>query len=304
MPREQPDPPKREHPSTYMVQDRANKEELARLRLQDTMLTADMGGLLPEQPDPASFHQVIDVGCGTGNWLIECAHAFPQMHLLAGIDVSRSIIEAAKAQAMETGVDNRVEFRVMDALLMIQYPRNTFDIVNQRLNFSYLRKWDWPNILQEYQRIAKIGGIVRITEPNIFSESNSEAFNQLADLVLDAFWHAGHLFTPGRDGVINVLPDVLHQQGLTNVQSRLITVEYTAKRPSFSSFVESNRLVFRTIRPFLQKWTKVPDNYEQLMQQAVADMADPGFEASFQLLTVWGTNTQVNDKLPMTQDYH
>ena len=304
MVREHPDPPKREHPSTYMVQDRANKEELARLRLQDTMLTADMGGPLPEQPDPASFHQVIDVGCGTGDWLIECAHAFPQMRLLTGIDVSRSMIEAAKAQAKEAGVDNRVEFRVMDALLMIQYPRNTFDIVNQRLNFSYLRKWDWPNILQEYQRIAKIGGIVRITEPNIFSESNSEAFNQLADLVLDAFWHAGHLFTPGRDGVINVLPDVLHQQGLTNVQSRLITVEYTAKRPSFSSFVESNRLVFRTIRPFLQKWTKLPDNYEQLTQQAVADMADPGFEASFQLRTVWGTNTQVNDKVPMTQDYH
>ncbi len=304
MPREQPDPSKREHPSTYMVQDRANKEELARLRLQDTMLTADMGGLLPEQPDPVSFHQVIDVGCGTGNWLIECAHAFPQMRLLAGIDVSRSMIEAAKAQAMEAGVGNRVEFRVMDALLMIQYPKNTFDIVNHRLNFSYLRKWDWPNILQEYQRIAKIGGIVRITEPNIFSESNSEAFNQLADLVLDAFWHAGHLFTPDRDGVINVLPDMLHQQGLTNVQSRLITVEYTAPRPSFSSFVESNRLVFRTIRPFLQKWTKLPDNYEQLMQQAVADMAHPGFEANFQLLTVWGTNTQVNDKLPIALEYH
>ena len=293
---------KKEHPSTYMVQDRSNKEELARLRLQDKMLTADMGGVLSEQPDPSIFQQVIDVGCGTGGWLLACAHLFPHMRLLAGIDVSRSMIDAAKVQAMEAGVNDRVEFRVMDALRMIEYQQKTFDVVNQRVCFSYLRKWDWPNILQEYQRIAKIGGIVRITEPNIFSESNSEVFNQLADLVINAFWHAGHLFTPARTGVIDALPGLFHQQGLTNVQTRLITMEYTANRPGFPTFVENTRLILRTMRPFLHKWTKLPDNYEQLMQQAVVDMADPGFEASFQLLTVWGENTQINDKLSMLRD--
>jgi hypothetical protein len=35
--------PKREQPSTYFVEDRANQDELNRLRAQDQMLTASMG---------------------------------------------------------------------------------------------------------------------------------------------------------------------------------------------------------------------------------------------------------------------
>ncbi len=64
---------RQEHPSTYVVQDRSNREELARLQLQDDLMTQGMGGVLPEQPDPASLRRVLDVGCGTGGWLIETA---------------------------------------------------------------------------------------------------------------------------------------------------------------------------------------------------------------------------------------
>ncbi len=69
--------PHREHPSTYFVQDRESKEELERVQLQDHMITAGMGGVLPEQPDPTSFQRVLDVGCGTGGWLIEVAKTYP-----------------------------------------------------------------------------------------------------------------------------------------------------------------------------------------------------------------------------------
>jgi len=55
-----------DNPSTYFVQDRKNKKEFTRLMMQDKKLTAAMGGILPEQPDPTVFHRVLDVGCGTG----------------------------------------------------------------------------------------------------------------------------------------------------------------------------------------------------------------------------------------------
>jgi ubiquinone/menaquinone biosynthesis C-methylase UbiE len=80
--------PRKEHPSTYIVQDRNNEEELTRLKLQDQMFSAAMGGPLSEQPDPPRFRRVLDVGCGTGGWLIEVARIYPSIELLIGVDES------------------------------------------------------------------------------------------------------------------------------------------------------------------------------------------------------------------------
>lgn len=45
----------------------------------------------------------------------------------------------------------------MDALGGLELPSGYFDLVNQRLGWSFLRTWDWPNLLNEYQRIAREG---------------------------------------------------------------------------------------------------------------------------------------------------
>jgi hypothetical protein len=60
------EPQKKEQPSTYFVQDRQSEQELARLAIQDRLITAGMGGVLSEQSDPTSLQRVLDVGCGTG----------------------------------------------------------------------------------------------------------------------------------------------------------------------------------------------------------------------------------------------
>jgi tRNA G46 methylase TrmB len=72
--------------STYFVPDRYRQKELARLKIQDRMITTSMGGVLPEQENPTLFHRVLDIGCGTGGWLIEAAKVYPSMLRLVGID--------------------------------------------------------------------------------------------------------------------------------------------------------------------------------------------------------------------------
>src|SRR6266700_3273659 len=44
-----PDPQQQHYSGTYFVQDRRNEEELLRLAEQDRLVTASMGGVLPEQ---------------------------------------------------------------------------------------------------------------------------------------------------------------------------------------------------------------------------------------------------------------
>jgi hypothetical protein len=74
-----------DNPSTYFVQDRKNQKELNRVTIQDRMVTALMGGVLAEQPDPTVFHRVLDVGCGTGGWALEAGQTYPTMLLVGAV---------------------------------------------------------------------------------------------------------------------------------------------------------------------------------------------------------------------------
>jgi ubiquinone/menaquinone biosynthesis C-methylase UbiE len=277
-----------EQPSTYFVQDRSNKEEVVRLQIQDQLITAGMGGVLPEQPDPSSLRNILDVGCGTGGWLIETARTYPTITRLIGVDVSNKLLDYARAQAAEQQVAGRVEFFVRDVLRSLEFPDASFDLVNQRLGMSYLRTWDWPQTLAEYQRVTRPGGVIRITESS-FPTSGSESLTRLSALFIRALSQAGHLFIQDDpNGVFSELPQLLQRHGLTHVQTRQHTLVHRAGTPEGQSFYEDTQHMFRTIVPFFQKWTRVPDDYEKIYQQALSDIQQPGFVATWPLLTVWG----------------
>lgn len=229
-----------------------------------------------------------DAGCGTGRWRIELAKAVPTCQLLIGVDASRTYVAYARSQAEEARVADRVEFHVADALRMLEFPTAAFDLVNQRLAAGWLRTWEWPKLLEEYTRVTRPEGIIRITEPEWISRSNSPALTRLFELFLQASYQAGHLFHHSSDGLISELADQLERHGLTQVQTRAYQTAYHAGTPGGQHFIEDMHLLFRTIRPFLQKWIRVPEDYEQLYQQMLNETQQPDFLATGGLLTVWG----------------
>jgi ubiquinone/menaquinone biosynthesis C-methylase UbiE len=275
------------YPHTYFVQDRSSTDERTRLHLQDMMLTRAMGGALPEQP--TRFRRVLDIGCGTGDWLIEAAKTYPEIEVLVGIDASKYIIEYAREQASKEGVADRVEFHVADALLTVEFPKHYFDLVNQRLGWSYLRTWDWPNILTKYQYVTRPGGRIRITEGAVFHTSTSAALTQFCKLGFEAFHRAGHLFTPEPDSVAKKLPELLCKHGVKDIQTRSTLLEYRVGSEMMDGFVEDTKLLFRTFVPFLRKWGHMPENYEDIVRQALEDIQQPYCLTTGELVTVWGT---------------
>ena len=280
---------RQEHPSTYFVQDRDNQEEFTRLQLQDQLITERMGGVLPEQPDPTQFRRVLDIGCGTGSWLIETAKTYPGMTQLFGIDISGKMLNHARVQAESASVSNRIEFLMMDALRMLEFPTHFFDLVNMRLAQGWIRTWEWPKLLQEAQRVSKPGGVIRFIE--VDGETTTPALNHLGNLITQAFYKAGYFFTPDKDGAITAhLAELMHQHGILNVQTRTSAIKFQTGTPEGRFFAEDMRLSFQTMLPFLGKWTRVPDDYEAIYQQALADMQAPDFFATWDVLTSWGTN--------------
>src|SRR5215472_12882672 len=152
-----PDNSRWQLPSTYFV-DHESQDEMTRLTVQDRVTTKGMGGVLPEQSDPSLFQHVLDVACGTGGWLIETAQTYPSIKKLIGIDVNARLIEFAQAQAKAAQVDDRVEFVPMNALAVLDFPDDSFDLVNMRFAMSFVRTWEWSHLLGEMQRVARSGG--------------------------------------------------------------------------------------------------------------------------------------------------
>lgn len=282
-------PEKKEHPNTYVVQGRQDQQELARLTIQDQMITSAMGGVLPEQAEAANFKRILDVGSGSGNWIIEAAKTYPSMSLI-GIDVSYRMVEYARAQAAEQQLAERTEFHVMDALRMLEFPAGYFDLVNLRFGVSFLRTWDWPKMLSEMLRVTRPGGTIRITDEEIVHPSNSPALTRFfQEMLLCGLFKAGHLFEQQTDGLTTHLAPLLTQHGGKHVQTKAFPLEFRAGTPQGQAYYEDHTHVFHVIRPFVQKWGCGSDEYDAVYEQALNEMQQSNFYVTWNLLTVWGT---------------
>ncbi len=280
-----------ELPNTYVVQDRANQDEMTRLSIQDKMTTQGMGGVLPEQSDPSRFRSILDIGCGTGNWLIETALAYPGITRLVGVDASQEMLTYAQAQAKKLHVEDRVSFRAMDVLLRLDFPEASFDLVNERYAGSFVRAWEWPKFLSECARVSRRGGIIRLTELNADIQSNSPALNQLVALFLQALSLAGNTFltTSSSYGKTAELVPLLERHGFARVQVQEHTLVFPAGTEEGELFAQDMTRLFKNVVPYMQKHLRLPDNYQEVYQQALAEMQRPDFSATWHVPTTWGT---------------
>ena len=279
--------PKPEKASTYIVQNRNDERELTRLTIQDDMITREMGGVLPEQSNMEGIQRILDVACGTGGWLIQVAKTYPDMKVLEGVDISKRMIEYAHSRAEMAQVSDRVSFRVMDALQMLEYPDDYFDMVNMRFSIGFIRTWEWGKMLTEMQRVIRPGGIIRITEGNI-STSNSDALTQLYNMFSCAFEKAGHLFSPEQTSMGDNLPGLFKQYGLQQVETRTYDIQYLAGTPTGQDYCNDMTHMFKTSQPFIQKWGCAGKNYDTIYQHMLNDMQRPDFHATWQVVTIWG----------------
>ncbi len=272
--------------TSYMVQDTTNSVEMLRLALQDRFITQGMGGPLSEHPDPASLHQVLDVGCGTGGWLLELAATFPHMELV-GIDASWTMIEYAQEQASSRHLINAT-FRLMDALRPLDFRNHSFDLINLRLASGFMRLPNWPVLLQEFVRVSRPGGIIRLVDAQM-PTSNSPAYNRLNELFLCAGYRDGHIPELDKRGIVPYLGQFLRASGCQNVQETIHSLEYRAGTVAGESFRQDIMYLFQTLIPFLQKTGCVTEDYDALYQEAMSEMQQRDFCAEWIFVTAWGT---------------
>jgi hypothetical protein len=119
----------------------------------------------------------------------------------------------------------------------------------------------------------------------------SSALTQFSELFQSALFQAGNLFEPAPSELTAHLASLLRQYGCKTVQTRTYCMTYQANTPSAQVYYEDMQRAFQTLRPFILKWgpRSKPADYDALCQQALAEIQQSNFQATWNLLTAWGT---------------
>jgi ubiquinone/menaquinone biosynthesis C-methylase UbiE len=103
-------------------------------------------------PEPGM--NILDVGCGTGNFSIKLAQKGCKV---TGIDISEKMLEIAKHKVKEHGFE--IDFHKMD-IYKLDFPDNHFDAVFSMAAFEFIH--DLEAAYSELMRVLKPGGLLLI----------------------------------------------------------------------------------------------------------------------------------------------
>ena len=262
--------------------------EMARLIDQDHLITKGMGGLFAERPDFSGIHRILDVACGPGGWVQEVGFAYPEIEVV-GIDISRAMIDYARAQVRVQGLDN-VSFRVMDIQKPLEFPDRSFDLVNARF-INFLPAAAWPKLIRELGRITRPGGIIRLTESEWWYFSNSSALENLNAMIIRALKMQGESFSQsGRfTGVLPMLGHFLLEIGCVNITHVPHVIDFSAGTEAYEGFRHDAAVVFKLFQPFIVRMgVATQEEVDQLYEQMRFEMMKEDFRGLMLPLTVWG----------------
>lgn len=268
--------------------DPENVAEMARLIGQDRLITKGMGGLYSERSDLSGIHRILDAACGPGGWTLEVALTHPEIEVV-GVDVSQVMIDYANAQARVQGLNN-ASFQVMDIQKPLDFPDGSFDLVNARF-INFLPAAAWSPLMQEFGRITRPGGVIRLTESEWWYFTNSPAMENLNAMIIRALKLQGESFSQsGRfTGVLPMLGRFLLDAGCVNVNYRSHVIDYSYGTEAYEGFRHDAAIVFKLFQPFIVRMgVATQEEVTQLYEQMQLEMAKDDFRGLMLPLTAWG----------------
>jgi predicted O-methyltransferase YrrM len=261
--------------------------EMARLTDQDRLLTRGMGGLFPELSDLSNIHRILDIGCGPGGWALDVAFAYPDKEVV-GIDISQTMINYARARARVQGLDN-ASFRVMDATQPLDFPSESFDLVNAR-TIGFFPKGVWPKLMQECMRVLRHGGTVRLTESE-WGFTNGPATEKLQGMFYKALLATGRSFTQDgrRHGITMMLAGFLRDVGCINIGQMAHVIDFSSGTGAHEGFYNDWKVVYKLSQPFfIGTAVTTQEEVDQAYDQMLVEMMQDDFRGIMYLLTAWG----------------
>ena len=94
---------------------------------------------------------LVDVGCGSGNLIVQIAKKFKSLDLI-GVDISLEMIELAKQRVINNKFENSIELKIGTAE-KLPFDDSSIDFIVSSLS---LHHWTNPvEVIEEFQRVLK-----------------------------------------------------------------------------------------------------------------------------------------------------
>lgn len=131
---------------------------------------------------------LLDVGCGAGDDVLEMAELVGETGFVAGIDYSQAMIDSATDKAKNSKRRGQLSFRQADCY-QLPYADGTFDACRSDRVFQHLEHPE--RALSEMLRVLKPGGIIVITDPDQGSVTLDSSDQELTARIICTLGQAG-----------------------------------------------------------------------------------------------------------------
>ena len=92
---------------------------------------------------------LVDIGCGSGNLIIQIAESFPDLNLI-GIDIASEILEFAKKRALDRSLGKRIEFKIGN-VEKLPFSNESIDFIISTFSLHH-----WVNPLKGFNEIHRV----------------------------------------------------------------------------------------------------------------------------------------------------
>ncbi len=274
-------------PGGYFV-DQNEVGEMTRLLLQDRFFTETIqGGLLAEHPSFEGIHRVLDVACGPGGWATSVAQDNPAIKV-RGLDISEPMINFARARAFQEGVRN-IDFDILDATKYpLPYPDHSFDLINARLIYAFMKRDLWPKFVEECYRLVAPGGYLRICTEDAHFITNSWAVTRYHSLGCLALYRAGNGFYEDNLGVIPRLRGWAKNAGFVVLSQPHMVVDVSYGTEGHQIAYEDYKILLKALQPFFLRYdVGAQEELDDLYEQCLRDMQSEDFSAWWHFSSIW-----------------
>lgn len=226
-------------------------------------------------PLRSDLTSILDVGCGTGRWVIEMARTFPGAQVV-GLDIE------PPPQSVQA-LPSNARFMQANVLDRLPFADRSFDFTHQRLLVLAIPAAQWPLVVGELVRVTRPGGYLELLEGGDLSLNAGPATQRFL-----AWWREASRARGFDTSLMERLGRLLLDAHLRDVQMRIKQVPVGKWGGHTGALLEKNILAgFPALKPLLcSQLSLSPQEFDTTL----AELATEGdrYQTSYQYYLAYG----------------